>query len=147
MKKFKTYLEENKVEKYPTYNPILQKNGFPEPIEASGKALEFSRSEREYWKPSSRQMTMLAKAFVKWDEAKSNFWGGFNSGRGQDLYNRLEELLQWKTSLDESDKRKLLKLYNDGRNKSKKLRANLGIADGKKLPDIDLNFDAGDRFA
>ena len=137
MMKFKTFLEEGAI-----FNPILSKNGFPDPLEATMNA-----RKGEKFKPTAKQIDMLGKAFVKSEEATSTYRGSFASGRAQDLLGRLGELIQWANAMDNSDRRKVLAALNKYRNNSKKLAAYHDVPVGKVGFRDELPDDPSDAFA
>ena len=137
MMKFKTFLEEGSL-----FNPILSKNGFPDPLEATMNA-----RKGEKFKPTAKQIDMLGKAFVKSEEATSTYRGSFASGRAQDLLGRLGELIQWANAMDNSDRRKVLAALNKYRKNSKKLAAYHDVPVGKVGFRDELPDDPSDAFA
>ena len=137
MKKFKTFLDEESI-----FNPILNKNGFPDPLEASMNARKGKK-----FKPTAKQIDMLGKAFVKSEEATSTYRGSFASGRAQDLLGRLGELIQWANAMDNSDRRKVLAALNKYRNNSKKLAKHHDVPVGKVGFRDELPDDPSDAFA
>ena len=137
MMKFKTFLEEGSI-----FNPILSKNGFPDPLEATMNA-----RKGEKFKPTAKQIDMLGKAFVKSEEATSTYRGSFASGRAQDLVGRLGELIQWADAMSGSDRRKVLSALNKYRKNSKKLAAHYDTEVGKMSTLDELPSDPSDAFA
>jgi len=134
MQKFKTFLEQNSL-----FFPVFNKNGFPDPTELTMK--------RETWKPTSKQIDMMGKAFTKNDESINNFYGSFRSNRAQDLLGKRDELIKWVDAMSNSDRKKVLDAYNKYRNQSKKLADHFGVAVGRLGTLNELPDDPSDAFA